>query len=142
MKTLLPRAEDIKRKWHLIDAKNVVLGRLASEVANILRGKTKPIFTPFLDTGDYVVIINAKEVLLTGKKDEQKVYRRHSGYVGGLKATDIKTMRKEKPEEIIRQAIKGMMPKNKLSRAVINKLKIYADDKHPHEGQNPVLLKI
>jgi len=126
---------DIKKEWLLVDATNIPLGRLASEVAQLLRGKHKPIFTPHMDTGDFVVVINAEKIKLTGKKMEQKTYFRHSGYLGGGKETHIKKMMAEKPQEIITLAVKGMLPHNRLGRAIIKKLKVYAGDSHPHEAQ-------
>jgi len=141
MKTHTPRKEELVQKsWHLIDAKGKVLGRLASDVANILRGKNKPIFTPRLDTGDFVVVINAREVRLTGKKWDQKRYYWHSGSPGGIKSYTAEELREKKPEELIRLAVRGMLPKNRLGRKVLKKLKVYASEEHPHEAQTPVPL--
>ena len=119
------------------DAEDKTLGKIASEVASILRGKKKPIYTPHVDTGDYVIVINAEKVRVTGKKEEQKIYKSHSGYPGGLKETTLRELRAKKPEEIIRHAVKGMMPKGKLGRQMFKKLKVYAGPEHPHTAQNP-----
>jgi large subunit ribosomal protein L13 len=132
----------IQRDWILVDAKDQVLGRLASEVASILRGKKKPIYTPHLDTGDNVIVVNATGVKLTGKKTTKKQYYRHSMYPGGLNWTPFAVMMDEKPTEIVRLAVKGMLPKNRLGRAMIKKLKIYAGEAHPHEAQMPKKLEI
>jgi large subunit ribosomal protein L13 len=142
MKTFMAKEEDQKREWYVLDAQGVVLGRLATKAANILRGKLKPEFTPHVDTGDHVIIINAEKVLMTGRKLQQKLYYRHSGYPGGIKSTLAQKMMKEKPEEIIRKAIKGMIPKNKLGKEVFRKLKVYAGSDHPHEAQMPQVLKL
>jgi large subunit ribosomal protein L13 len=142
MKTFMAKEEDQKREWYVLDAQGVVLGRLATKAANILRGKLKPEFTPHVDTGDHVIIINAEKVLMTGRKLQQKLYYRHSGYPGGIKSTLAQKMMKEKPEEIIRKAIKGMIPKNKLGKEVFRKLKVYAGSDHPHEAQMPQILKL
>jgi large subunit ribosomal protein L13 len=138
MKTFNPTPETIRRNWYLIDAEGKVLGRLASDVASRLRGKTKPEFLPYLDTGDFVVVVNADKVLLTGRKMEQKIYYRHSGYIGGLKMTTAKQLSARKPEELIRQAVRGMLPKNSLGRKLNKKLKVYAGPAHPHEAQRPM----
>lgn len=127
----------IQREWLIIDAREAILGRLASEVASILRGKKKPIYTPHLDTGDHVIVINAEQVRLTGKKPEKKRYFRHTMYPGGVKWTPFGVMIEDKPTEVIRLAVKGMLPKNRLGRAMIKKLKIYAGSAHPHEAQMP-----
>ncbi len=137
-KTKMRKAtEDVPRKWYLIDADGVPLGRLASVVATLLRGKHKPDFTPHVDMGDFVVVINAEKVELTGKKWDQKVYYRHSGYPGGLKATPYRVLRQKKPEFTIWKAVKGMLPKNRLSRKQLRHLKIYRGPEHPHEAQRP-----
>jgi large subunit ribosomal protein L13 len=141
MKTQFAKNKEVVRKWHLIDADGMVLGRLASRVAPILKGKTKPIYTPNTDTGDYVVIINADKVRLTGKKLEDKVYYHHSGYPGGIKERTAKELLAKSPEKIIISAIHGMLPKNKLGRAQIKKLKVYRGSEHPHKSQNPEVLK-
>jgi large subunit ribosomal protein L13 len=137
MKTYLPKKDALEKKWWLINAEGKILGRLASEVAVLLRGKNKPIFTPFLDTGDFVIIINAEKVMVTGRKEEQKVYYHHSGYPGGLTVRTLKELRDKKPEEVIKKAVWGMIPKNKLGSAVYRKLKVYRGPNHPHEAQNP-----
>jgi large subunit ribosomal protein L13 len=135
MKTFSPRAGDIEKKWYLIDASGRVAGRLAVQVAGILRGKEKPTYSPHLDTGDHVVIINAKDVLFTGRKKEKKIYYRHTGYPGGLKQVKLETMLEKKPEKTLMLAIKGMLPCNKLGRAMLKKVRIYAGCEHPHEAQ-------
>ncbi len=140
MKTYMPKKEEIVRKWYVVDAKGQTLGRLASEVAKVLTGKTKPIYTPHTDTGDHVIIINAKDVVLTGKKLEQKYYRTYSGYIGGLKETKYKQMMETKPELVVMHAVKGMLPKNKLGRAMLKKLRVYAGQEHKHAAQQPEVL--
>ena len=142
MRTFTLRKEDVKREWYVVDATGIPLGRLATRIATILRGKHKPEYTPHIDNGDFVICINADKVLLTGKKEEQKKYYRHSGYLGGLKVIPFKMMKEKKPEEIIYHAVRGMLPKNKLGRKMIKKLKVYAGDKHPHEAQKPKVLEI
>jgi large subunit ribosomal protein L13 len=142
MTTLTPKAKDIERQWWLVDAEGMTLGRLATQVARILRGKHKPIFTPHLDTGDHVVVVNASKVVLTGRKAEQKTYFRHSGYMGGEKHIPFSRMMETKPERVIELAVKGMLPKNALGRHIKNNLRVYAGAEHPHQGQNPQPLKI
>ncbi|MBI5249888.1 MAG: 50S ribosomal protein L13 [Desulfomonile tiedjei] len=142
MKTWTPKLGEVERKWFVIDAKDKVLGRIAAETARILRGKHKPQFAPHMDTGDFVIIINASKVRLTGKKLQQKVYYTHSGYPGGLKSTKAEKMLAEKPDRVIRLAVRGMLPKNTIGRAQLTKLKIYADDTHPHIAQKPESYKI
>lgn len=142
MKTYTPKATDIDRKWWVVDAEDKVLGRLASEVAQVLRGKHKPMYTPHLDTGDYVIVVNAEKVRLTGKKEDQKTYFRHTGYMGGAKQIPFKKMRDEHPERVIELAVKGMMPKNNLGRLMQKKLKVYAGAEHAHEAQQPERLEI
>lgn len=137
MKSYIAKPAEVERKWYVIDAEDKTLGKIASEVAPILRGKKKPIYTPHVDTGDYVIVINAEKVRVTGKKEEQKIYKSHSGYPGGLKETTLRELRAKKPEEIIRHAVKGMMPKGKLGRQMFKKLKVYAGPEHPHTAQNP-----
>jgi large subunit ribosomal protein L13 len=137
MKTFVPKKGDIERKWWLIDADGKVLGRLATEAANLLRGKKKPSYVDFMDTGDFVVVINAEKIKLTGKKLEQKKYYTHSGYPGGIREKTLKEMMEKKPEEVIRKAVWGMLPKNKLNRAVHKKLKVYSGPDHPHDAQQP-----
>jgi len=141
-KTYLAKKEDIKRQWYVVDAKDKVLGRLAAKVAVILRGKHKTIFTPHLDTGDGVIVINAAKIRVTGRKLKQKVYRRYSGYPGGLKEVFLETMLKKKPTTVIKLAIRRMLPGGPLGRDLLKKLKVYADDKHPHQAQNPVVLEV
>ena len=137
MKTYMPKAADITRQWYVVDAEGQALGRVASQVANVLRGKNKPIYTPNVDTGDYVIIINASKVILTGKKLDQKIYYKHSGYVGGLKETKYRKLLAEKPEFALRKAIVGMLPKGPLGRQMAKKLKVYAGPTHEHAAQNP-----
>ena len=137
MKTFMPKAADITRKWYVVDAEGQVFGRLASQVANILLGKNKPIYTPNVDTGDFVIIINADKVILTGKKLDQKIYYKHSGFVGGLKETKYRKLLAEKPEFAIRRAVTGMLPKGPLGRQMAKKLKVYAGPTHEHAAQCP-----
>ena len=137
MKSYIAKPAEVERKWYVIDAEDKTLGKIAAEVASILRGKKKPIYTPHVDTGDYVLVINAEKGRVTGKKEEQKIYKSHSGYPGGLKETTLRELRAKKPEEIIRHAVKGMMPKGKLGRQMFKKLKVYAGPEHPHTAQNP-----
>ena len=142
MKTILAKKTDIIRKWHLVDADGQVLGRLASRVASILKGKTKTIYTPNVDTGDFVVVINAEKVRLTGNKLQDKTYYHHSGYPGGIKKKTAKEIMEDKPEQLIMSAVHGMLPKNKLGRVQLKKLKIYRGSEHPHESQQPELTKL
>ena len=142
MKTFMPKAADITRKWYVVDAEGLALGRVASQVANILRGKNKPIYTPNVDTGDYVIVVNASKVVLTGKKLDQKIYYKHSGYVGGLKETKYRKLMAEKPEEALRHAVVGMLPKGPLGRQMAKKLKIYAGAEHEHAAQKPEVLSL
>jgi large subunit ribosomal protein L13 len=135
LKTYSTKESDIERKWHLIDATDQVLGRLATRVANLLMGKHKPIFTRHLDTGDYVVVINAEKVRVTGNKTRQKLYYRHSGYPGGLKAVNLEKMMETHPTRVIEHAVKGMIPHNRLGAKIIKKLRVYVGDKHPHKAQ-------
>jgi large subunit ribosomal protein L13 len=135
MKTYSTKASDIKREWHVIDASGRTLGRLASEVAQLLRGKHKPMYVPHLDTGDYVIVINADKVRVTGNKAKQKLYYRHSGYRGGLKSTSLAEMMESHPTRVIEHAVRGMLPKGPLGRAMLKKLKVYAGPKHPHQAQ-------
>jgi large subunit ribosomal protein L13 len=137
MKTWTPKPGEIEKKWLVIDAKDKVLGRVATEAARLLRGKHKPTFAQHMDTGDFVIIVNASQVRLTGKKLKQKVYYRHSQYPGGLKTTKAEKMLQEKPERMFRLAVRGMLPKNSLGRRQLSKLKVYADDSHPHSAQKP-----
>ena len=140
MKSYMASPATIERKWYVVDATGYTLGRLASEVAKILRGKNKPIFTPFIDTGDYVIITNADKIKVTGKKLEQKVYYRHSDYVGGMKETTLKEMLNKKPERVIELAVKGMLPKGPLGREMYKKLSVYAGPDHKHAAQKPEVL--
>jgi large subunit ribosomal protein L13 len=142
MGTFMAKKEDVQRSWYLVDAENKVLGRLASELAKILRGKKKPDFTPHVDTGDYVVVINAEKVNLTGNKLKDKVYYRHSGYPGGIKSMTAEDLQAKRPEDLIRIAVKGMLPKNRLGRKVFKKLKVYAGAEHPHQAQQPKPIEI
>ncbi|NLU35887.1 MAG: 50S ribosomal protein L13 [Clostridiales bacterium] len=142
MKTYMAKSETVERKWYVVDAKGKTLGRLASEVAKILRGKHKPTFTPHVDTGDFVIVINAEQVEVTGKKAEKKLYRWHSGYPGGLKERTFNEMIEKKPTEVVYRAVKGMLPKNRLGRKMIKKLKVYAGPDHKHEAQQPELLEL
>ena len=142
MKTYTPKADDIQRTWWVVDAAGAPLGRLAAEIARVLRGKHKAMYTPHLDTGDHVIVINAAQVRLTGNKADQKTYFRHSGYMGGEKLIPFKRMVATHPERVIELAVKGMLPKNTLGRAMRQKLRVYAGDQHPHQGQNPQVLEI
>ena len=137
MKTVIPSADGLVRQWHLIDADGQVLGRVASQAALVLMGKTKPIYTPFLDTGDHVIVVNAAKVRLTGRKEEQKLYRYHSGYEGGVREERAKEVRAKQPARIVEEAVRGMLPKTKLGEAMWRKLKVYADAEHPHKAQKP-----
>ncbi len=142
MKTFSAKKNEVEKKWYVVDAQDKVLGRLASNIALRLRGKHKPIYTPHVDTGDFIVVINAEKVLLTGNKLKQKVYYRHSGYPGGLKSITAEKLQEKKPEELLRLVVKGMLPKNSLGRGMFKKLKVYAGGKHPHEAQRPEPLDI
>lgn len=142
MKTYLTPVKDIERKWFVVDAKGKVLGRLASEIATRLRGKHKPNYCTFQDTGDFVVVINADKVHLTGKKMEKKKYYDHSGYISGLRTRSAEEVLEKKPEEVVYRAVKGMLPKNTLGKAQLKKLKVYAGDSHPHEAQQPQALEL
>lgn len=141
-KTYLPPQETIERNWYVVDAADQRLGRLASEVAMVLRGKNKPTYTPHLDTGDFVIVINAEKVKVTGQKSSQKLYRRHSGRPGGMKTETFSQLQARLPERIIEQAVKGMLPKNTLGRQLFTKLKVYAGAEHPHQAQKPEVLEI
>ena len=142
MKTYQAKKEELKHQWYLVNAEGKVLGRLASELAKILRGKHKPTFTPHLDTGDFVVVLNAEKIGLTGKKLKDKIYYRHTGYPGGIKEVSAEKLLAKKPTELIRRAVKGMLPKNSLGRQMLRKLKVYAGPNHPHKAQNPVPLEL
>ena len=136
------KSSDNPQKWYVVDANGAILGRLASQVAQRLRGKHRPNFTPHADTGDWVIVINADKIALTGRKMDQKIYYRHSGYIGGLKEITAKELLAKKPEEMVRLAVKGMLPKNKLGRRLFKKLKVYSGNTHPHESQQPEAIKI
>ena len=142
MRTYFPKKGDIEPRWFIIDADGKVLGRLSTEIARILSGKNKPTYTPFLDTGDHVIVINAEKIVLTGKKEEDKIYRTHSQYPGGLKERAARFLRAEKPEAMIEEAVWGMLPKNKLGRKMLKKLKVYRGANHPHEAQKPERLDV
>lgn len=142
MRTYVAKPADIERRWYVVDADGKTLGRLASRVAAILRGKDKPIFTPFLDTGDHVIVINAAKVVVTGDKEEKKLYYRHSGYPGGLKTTSYRKMMATRPDRVVEHAVLGMLPHNRLGRAMAKKLKVYAGPVHPHEAQKPIRLEL
>ena len=137
MTTHIPKVDERDRRWFVLDAKDQVLGKLAAAAASILSGKTKPIYTPFLDTGDHVIVINAAKVHLTGRKESDKVYRRHTGYLGGLKSVAAGDLRAKHPTRVVEEAIRGMLPKTKLGRAMFHKLKVYPGDAHPHQAQKP-----
>jgi len=140
--TFMAKKGAFERTWYVIDAKDLVLGRLASQVASMLRGKNKPIFTPHVDTGDYIIIVNADKVRLTGKKLDQKLYRRHTGYPGGLKETTARQMLEKKPEFLLKEAVRGMLPKGPLGYAMIKKLYVYAGPEHQHQAQKPVAYEV
>ena len=140
MSTEFPTKNGVVRQWHVIDAEHLVLGKLATKAAMLLMGKTKPIYTPFIDTGDHLVVINASKVRLSGRKEENKMYRHFTGYPGGLVEKSLKRVRAEKPIRIVEDAIAGMLPKNKLGKQMFRKLKVYAGDRHPHAAQQPVAL--
>ena len=140
MKTTIPSLAGLDRQWHVIDAEEAVLGRIASKAAKILMGKHKPTYTPFLDTGDHVIVVNAAKVKLTGNKEEQKLYRRHSGYPGGLTETQARKVRVTRPTRMVEEAVQGMLPKSKLGKQMYRKLQVYAGPKHPHQAQKPVAL--
>jgi large subunit ribosomal protein L13 len=142
MKSFIPGQKEMQKKWHVVDAEGKVLGRLATRVAKLLTGKDKPVYTPFLDTGDHVVVINAEKVRLTGKKLTDKMYRRHTGYPGGLREIAAGDLMAKKPEQVIRLAILGMLPKSKLGKAMGKKLKVYKGSQHPHSAQKPEALQL
>lgn len=142
MRTYFPKKGDIEPRWFVIDAEGKVLGRLSTTIATIISGKNKPTYTPFLDTGDHVIVINAEKVVLTGKKESDKIYRSHSLYPGGLKSKAARFVRVEKPEAMIEEAVWGMLPKNKIGRKMLKKLKVYRGTKHPHEAQKPERLEV
>ena len=142
MKSFIAKPAEVERKWYVVDADGKTLGRLASEVASVLRGKNKPTFTPHVDCGDYVIVINAEKVVVTGKKRAEKIYKKHTGYPGGLREITFDKLQQKKPEEIIRHAVKGMLPDGKLGRQMFKKLKVYAGAEHPHTAQKPETLEI
>jgi large subunit ribosomal protein L13 len=142
MKSYMARPLEVERKWYVVDAEGKTLGRLASEIARVLRGKNKPQYTPHVDVGDFVVVVNAERVIVTGRKAEQKVYRQHSGYPGGMKQTSYERLLERRPEEILRRAVYGMMPKTRLARQQMSKLKIHVGSEHPHTAQNPQKLEV
>src|SRR5690242_5842102 len=142
MSTEFPSKNGVNRQWHVIDAQDVVLGKLATRAAMLLMGKTKPSYTPFLDTGDHVIVINAGKVRLTGRKEEKKVYRHFTGYPGGLVERSFSKVRQERPTRIVEEAIQGMLPKTKLGKQMFRKLKVYAGDRHPHQAQKPSALTV
>ena len=140
--TYSAKKSDNQGKWGLVDAKGAVLGRLAAEIASRLQGKHNPLYTPHVDTGDWIVVINADKIVLTGRKLDQKQYYRHSGYIGGLKSTTARELQEKNPEDLIRFAVKGMLPKSRLGKKQFKKLKVYAGDQHPHEAQNPEVITL
>lgn len=142
MRTYFPKKGDIEPRWFIIDADGMVLGRLSSAVASIIAGKNKPTYTPFLDTGDHVIILNAEKIVLTGRKETQKMYRHHSGYPGGLRESAARFVRVDKPESMIERAVAGMLPKNRIGRKMLKKLKVYRGTQHPHQAQQPESVKI
>lgn len=142
MKTYTPKPEDIEREWFLVDAEGKTLGRLASKIAEVLRGKHKPVYTPHLDCGDYVIVVNADKVQATGQKLDQKIYYRHSGYPGGLKSINLRDQLQKHPQRVVEAAVRGMLPKNPLGRKMLTKLKVYAGDSHPHQAQQPKVLEV
>ena len=142
MKTYMPKASEVNRRWYLVDAEGKILGRLATEIASILRGKNKPEYTPHMDMGDFVVVVNADKVVLTGKKEQQKLYRRHTCYPSGLREVPYERMMAKHPERVLEKAVRGMLPKNSLGRAMFRKLKVYAGPNHKHEAQKPEKIEL
>ena len=142
MKTYTARAEDMEREWFLVNAEGKTLGRLASEIAQVLRGKHKPIYTPHLDCGDYVIVVNAEKVQVTGRKLDQKMYYHHTGYPGGIKSISLRNQLQKHPERVLQAAVRGMLPRNRLGRKMLKKLKVYAGDSHPHQAQQPKSLEL
>ncbi len=142
MKTQVAKKSEVARDWYLVDAENQVLGRIATQIANVLRGKNKPTFTPSVDTGDFVIVVNAEKIALTGNKMADKMYYSHSGFPGGIKSITAGKLLDKKPEDLIRKAVKGMLPKNKLARHMLSKLKVYAGSAHPHKAQQPKALNV
>ena len=142
MKTYAAKTEEIEREWFLVNAEDRTLGRLASEIAQVLRGKHKPTYTPHLDCGDYVIVVNAEKVRVTGRKLDQKMYYRHTGYPGGIKSISLRNQLQKHPERVLQAAVRGMLPKNRLGRKMLKKLKVYAGDSHPHQAQQPKSLEL
>ncbi|MCF6318727.1 MAG: 50S ribosomal protein L13 [Proteobacteria bacterium] len=142
MKTFSAKADEIKREWFIIDAEDLILGRMATEIAKRLRGKHKPEYTPHVDTGDYIVVINAEKIAVTGNKMKDKIYYKHTGYIGNLKSITLEKQLQKHPEVVIESAVKGMLPKNSLGRTMYRKLKVYSGDQHPHEAQQPIKLEL
>ncbi len=142
MKTFSAKADEIKREWFIIDAQDLILGRMATEIAKRLRGKHKPEYTPHVDTGDYIVVINAEKIAVTGNKMKDKIYYKHTGYIGNLKSITLEKQLQKHPEVVIESAVRGMLPKNSLGRTMYRKLKVYAGDQHPHEAQQPITLEL
>lgn len=142
MKTFSAKADEIKREWFIIDAEDLILGRMATEIAIRLRGKHKPEYTPHVDTGDYIVVINAEKIAVTGNKMKNKIYYKHTGYIGNLKSITLEKQLQKHPEVVIESAVRGMLPKNSLGRTMYRKLKVYAGDQHPHEAQQPITLEL
>lgn len=142
MKTQVAKKEEVTRNWYLVDAENQVLGRMATQIANVLRGKNKPTYTPSVDTGDFIIVVNAEKIALTGNKRADKMYYSHSGFPGGIKSITAGKLLDKKPEDLIKHAVKGMLPKNKLARHMLSKLKIYSGAEHPHKAQQPKALNI
>jgi large subunit ribosomal protein L13 len=142
VKTYTARAEDIEREWFLVNAEGKTLGRLAAEIAKVLRGKHKPIYSPHLDCGDYVIVVNAEKVRVTGRKLDQKMYYRHSGYPGGIKSISLRNQLQKHPDRVLQAAVRGMLPKNPLGRKMLKKLKVYVGDSHPHQAQQPKVLEV
>ncbi|WP_290925509.1 50S ribosomal protein L13 [Halodesulfovibrio sp.] len=142
MKTFSPKPEDITREWFVVDAEDQILGRLATQIAHRLRGKHKPEFAPHVDNGDFIVVVNCEKIKVTGNKMADKMYYRHTGFPGGLKEANLETMLEKKPEDVIRKAVQGMLPKNRLGRAIMKKLKVYVGTEHPHAAQNPQALEL
>ncbi|MCD6353757.1 MAG: 50S ribosomal protein L13 [Proteobacteria bacterium] len=142
MGTFQAKKDQVEKNWYLVDAEDKILGRLASQLASILRGKNKPIFTPHVDTGDFVVVVNAKKIKLTGRKLKDKIYYHHSGYPGGIKSINAKDLLDKRPEDVILKAVKGMLPKNSLGRTMLKKLRVYPDNVHPHQAQQPEKIEL
>lgn len=142
MKTFLPKSDQVNQDWYLCDADSKVLGRIATQIANILRGKNKPTYTPSVDTGDFVIVVNAEKIMLTGAKYDDKIYYSHSGFPGGIKSISAGKLLQKKPEDLIYKAVKGMLPKNKLARHMLSKLKVYAGPEHPHKAQQPKTIQL